>query len=90
MLNAQKAEGHGITITTPITKQSATQAGILFVDNTNLWAWMAENDNLVAAMVKAQEGNNQWGGSLIETGGEQNPDKCAFTVGHMVPTLAGT
>ena len=90
MLNAQKAEGHGITITTPISKKSASQAGILFVDDTNLWAGMAEDDDLVTAMIKAQEGNDQWGGSLIETGGEQNPDKCAFTVGHMIPAGKGS
>ena len=50
---------------------------------------MAEDDDLVTAMIKAQEGNGQWGGSLIETGGEQNPDKCAFTVGHMIPEGKG-
>ena len=36
MMGAHKRKGHGVTITTPISKKSTKTAGILFVDNTNL------------------------------------------------------
>ena len=36
LVNVQQQEGHGITITSPIFQKSIKQAGIVFVDDTNL------------------------------------------------------
>lgn len=55
---------HGVTTTAPTSKGSTTQTGILFADDTNLWTGMGDEDDLLSATIEAQEGVDQWGGSL--------------------------
>ena len=55
MLRAHYKARHGITVTTLISKQMCKMAGILYVNDTNLWAGMEEEDNLDKAVYKAQE-----------------------------------
>ena len=50
MMEAHKREGHGVTVTTPILKKSTKTAGILFVDDTNLWAGLDSEKDLKTAV----------------------------------------
>ena len=52
-------------MTTPISKKSTKTAGILFVDDTNLWAGLDSEKDLETAVWEAQEGVNSWGGLLM-------------------------
>ena len=90
MLNVQRRAGHTVTITTPITKESTTQAGVWFVDDTNLWAGLEESDDAESAVYKAQQGITSWGKLLIAGGGDFQPPKCKWTVHDMVPNEDGT
>ena len=84
MLNAQRQAGHVINITSPISKQSTSQAGIVFVDDTNLWAGLDEDDDAESATYKAQQGVTNWGKLLIAGGGALQPPKCKWTVHDQV------
>ena len=90
MLRAQHSAGHTVTITTPISKKSIKTAGILYVDDTNLWVGLNENSSLEDAVYEAQEAVSFWGNSLIATGGALNPDKCKWTIHDMLPKPDGT
>ena len=87
MLRAHCKAGHGVTVTSPISKKTCKQLGILYVDDTNLWAGLSAEDDLDTATYKAQEGIDSWGKLLIATGGVLNPDKCKWTVHEMVPRV---
>ena len=58
MSQAHKRAGHGVTVTSPISKKSCTKAGLLFVDDTNLWAGMDRDEDLDTTVYKAQEAIN--------------------------------
>ena len=70
-------------VTTPISKKSTKTAGILFVNDTNLWAGLDSEKDLETAVWEAQEGVNSWGGLLIATGGDFQPPKCNWTIHAM-------
>lgn len=80
MINIQRQRRHGITIRSPISRKEIRQVGILYVDDTNLWAGMEEDDDALSASYKAQRGVDCWGGSLVASGGDLNPDKCSYTI----------
>ena len=90
MLGAQHRAGHTVTLTTPISKKSIKTAGILYVDNTNLWIGLNGDDDVYDVVQKAQESVSFWGNSLIATGGALNPEKCKWTIHDMVPKADGT
>ena len=90
MLGAQHRAGHTVTLTTPISKKSIKTAGILYVDDTNLWVGLNGDDDLYDVVHKAQESVSFWGNSLIATGGALNPEKCKWTIHDMVPKADGT
>ncbi|KAL7523098.1 hypothetical protein ACHAXR_000025, partial [Thalassiosira sp. AJA248-18] len=69
----------------PISKKSIKQVGILYVDDTNLWAGLDERDDLATVAMAGQEAVDQWGESLQAVGGALNPDKCSWTVAEMTP-----
>lgn len=73
----------------PITKKNRKQAGILFVDDTNLWEGLDEEDDEQTVMEKGQRSINGWGNNLLAVGGELRPDKCSYTVHKMRPTKDG-
>ena len=54
-------------------------AGILYVNNTNLWAGMEEENDLDEAVYKAQESMAFWGRSFIATGRALNLGKCKWS-----------
>ena len=64
--------------------------GILYVDGTNLWAAMEEEDDLDKAVYKAQENVAFWGRSLIATRGTLNPGKCKWSIHDLIPKEDGT
>ena len=90
MLRAHRREGHGVTVTSPISKKSCKKAGLLYVDDTNLWAGMSAEDSLDDVVYKAQESIQCWGELLMATGGALNPEKCHWTVHDMVPRGDGS
>ena len=63
--------------------------GVLFVDDTNLWEGLGENDDLETVMEKGQSSINSWGSNLMAVGGELQPIKCSYTVHQMKPTKDG-
>ena len=56
MSRAHHRAGYGVTVMSPIFKNNGTAAGILYVDDTNLWAEMNVEDDLAETAYKAQEG----------------------------------
>ena len=52
LINAQKHSGHGIDIVSPISGKKQNQVGILFVDDTNLWAGLREDDSVNSTLAK--------------------------------------
>ena len=90
MIGAHKEAGHGVTVTTPISKVSATQAGGMFVDDTNLRAGLDSSMELEETAYQAQEAVTSWGNLLIATGGALQPPKCKWTVHYMEPKEDGT
>lgn len=90
MLRAHHREGHGVTVRSPISGKECTQAVLLYVDDTNLWAGMDPEDDLADVADKAQRSINCWGELLIATGGALKPEKCKWTVYDMVPRAVGT
>ncbi|MGB0809178.1 MAG: reverse transcriptase domain-containing protein, partial [bacterium] len=82
IVNAQRRSGHGITIECPITRKSVRQVGILYVDDTNLWAGLDEDDDLFSTAAKGQASISDWGGLLGATGGALKGEKCGVTIHH--------
>ena len=60
-------------------------AGILYVDDTNLWAGMEEEEDLDKAVYDAQESVAFWSRSLIATGSALNPGKCKWSIHDLIP-----
>ena len=89
MLSAHRKVGHDVTVTRPISKKACKQSGILYIDNTNLWAGLSAEDDLDATNYKAQEGIDSWSKLIIATGGALNPAKYKWTVHDMVPQVDG-
>ena len=85
MLRTHRREGHGVTVRSPISGKECTQAGLLYVDDTNLWAGLDSEDDLADVADKAQRSINCWGKLLIATGGALKPEMCKWTVHDMVP-----
>ena len=52
LVNTQKHCGHGIDIVAPISGKKQNQIGVLFVDDTNLWAGLGEDDDVDSTMTK--------------------------------------
>ena len=88
-LNAQHRHRHGITIEAPISKRTIKQVGILYVDDTNLWAGLDESLDDLDTCQRGQEGIEQWGTALMATGGALNPAKCAWTIHDMTCSANG-
>ena len=77
-------------VTTSIFK-STKIAGILFVNDTSLWAGLDSSKDLkTAAVWEAQEGVNLWGGLLIGTSRDFQLPKCNWTIHAMRPKEDGT
>jgi len=90
MIRAQHKAGHGVFVESPISKKSCSKAGILYVDDTNLWAGLTRDDDLLQTAAKAQDSINSWGELLKATGGSLNPKKCFWTIHDMAPRSDGT
>ena len=90
MLRAHRRQGHGVTVRSPISGKTCTQAGLLYVDDTNLWAGMDPDADLAEVADEAQRSIDCWGKLLIGTGGALKPEKCKWTVHDMVPRADGT
>ena len=56
---------------------------MVFVDDTNLWSRLEDDDDLLSATQIGQEGVNLWAGFLQEVGGMLQPPKCAWTIHDM-------
>ena len=54
LINTQKRLNHGITSKSPILQNTLNQIGILYVDDTNLWVGLDEDDNLELDIFKGQ------------------------------------
>eukprot|EP00985_Skeletonema_marinoi_P014118 scaffold7094_cov88-Skeletonema_marinoi.AAC.1 len=89
MINAQHSKGHGVDVVCPITMKKIRQVGIAYVDDTNLWDGMAEDDDVDSAAFKSQAGINDWGGFLQASGGALNPGKCSATIHNLEPDGKG-
>ena len=74
MIRAQHKEGHGITVTLPISGKTKKMTGLLYVDDTNLWANLNREDDLEETVHKGQEAVNTWGKYLMAMGGDLNPE----------------
>ena len=86
LVRAQDRAGHGIQVVTPITKKSKKQVGVLFVDDTNLWEGLGEDDDIDTVMETSQQSINTWGNNLLAVGGKLRPKKCSYTIHETRPT----
>ena len=84
MIRAQHSAGHGITVTSPISGKTKKMIGLLYVDDTNLWAGLNKEDDMLNVVNKGQEAVTSWGKLLMATGGDLNPEKCNWTLHNMV------
>jgi len=89
MISAQQRKGHGMDVECPITRKKIRQVGIVYVDDTNLWDGMAENDDVNSAAHKSQEAINDWGGFLHASGGALKAEKCSATIHNLEPDDKG-
>ena len=89
LINAQRRHHHGVTIETPISKRRVRQVGQLYVDDTNLWTGLDEDMDELDTCEAGQRSINQWGGSLMATGGAFNAEKSGWTLHDMVCTSNG-
>ncbi|EJK43742.1 hypothetical protein THAOC_37785, partial [Thalassiosira oceanica] len=80
----------GVFVESPISKKCCSKAGILYVDDTNLWAGLARDDDLLQTAAKAQDSIDSWGELLKATGGSLNPKKCFWSIHDMAPRSDGT
>lgn len=62
-------------IKSPFAKEGVKQAGVLYVDDTNIWAGLRPEDDEVTTAAAGQEAIDEWGGGLIATGGDLNGDE---------------
>ena len=84
LVRVQQRMGHGIHIISPISQKSLKQAGIVFVNDTNLWSGLEDEDDLLSAAHKGQEDVNLWAKSLQEVGGLLQLPKCGWTIHDML------
>ena len=89
MISAQQRKGHGVDVECSITRKKIRQVGILYVDDTNLWDGMAENDDVNSAAHKSQEAINDWGGFLHASGGALKAENCSATIHNLEPDDKG-
>ena len=76
LVNVQRHMGNVTHIRSPISQKSIKQVGIVYINHTNLWAGLEDDDDLLSATQKGQEDVNMWGGLLQEVGGTLQPPKC--------------
>ncbi len=48
------------------------QVGVLFMDNTNLWSGLEEDDDAISILAKGQKYVNKWTRSIRASGGDFN------------------
>ena len=60
LVRVQRRMGHGIQITSLISQKSLKQAVIVFVNDTNLWSGLKDEDDLLSAAHKGPEDVNLW------------------------------
>ena len=89
MINAHKTNGHGVEVKCPISHKKINQVGILYVDDTNLWEGLRDDDDLISTSARGQESITDWAGALGETGGALKPDKCGVTIHDQTPDGKG-
>ena len=63
--------------------------GIVFVDDTNMWSGLEDNDDLHSATQKVQEQVNLWDCLLQEVGGILQPPKCVRKIHDMIQDKKG-
>ena len=56
LLNAQHWHDHRTNIVSPILEKSIKQVVIVYVNDTNLWAGLEDDDDLLSVTQKGQEG----------------------------------
>jgi hypothetical protein len=79
MINAHKRKGHGVHLTSPITKAAIHLVGTLFVDDTDLEHFDMNKVKTITAVHEAlQQSIHKWGLLLIATGGALKPGKCFY------------
>lgn len=77
ILNAHKRHGHGAIFQCPVTKESASFAAILFVDDCDLLHIdMTRDDTALVTFNRMQASVTNWGNLLIGSGGSYKPPKC--------------
>ncbi len=77
MINVHKRKGHGVHLTSPITKAAIHLVETLFVDDTDLKHFDMNKVETITAVHKAlQQSIHKWGLLLIVTGGALKPGKC--------------
>jgi len=89
MIRAQHHLGHGVLVEAPISKRQVKQVGVCYVDDNNMWAGLAPDDDATSTLHKGQESVNRWGLSLITTGGDFHPIKCGYTIADQTPDGKG-
>ena len=55
MIRAQHRLGHGVLIESPISKRSIKQVGVCYVDDNNMWAGLAPDDDDISTTHKGQQ-----------------------------------
>jgi hypothetical protein len=79
MINPHKRKGHGVHLTSPITKAAIHLVGTLFVDDTDLEHFDMNKVKTITAVHKAlQQSIHKWGLLLIATGRALKPGKCFY------------
>ena len=68
MICVQHSEGHGVTVTSPISCKLKKMIGLLYVDDTNLWVGLDKEDSMEGVVNKGQEAVTLWGKCLMATG----------------------
>jgi hypothetical protein len=79
MINAHKRKGHGVHLTSPITKAAIHPVGTLFVGDTDLEHFdMNKVETITAVHEALQQSIHKWGLLLIATSGSLKPGKCFY------------
>jgi hypothetical protein len=85
IINAHEKKGHGVRVTTPISKLDLHLAGSLFVDDTDLMHLDThKSKTALEAMEALQDAVTNWRRLLIATGGALKPAKCFY---HLISFL---
>jgi hypothetical protein len=78
LISIHKRNGHGVKITGPVTRCKLDQMGIVFVDDTDLYTLDRQSETGVSMAVDTQSAVDDWGTSIIVTGGGLKPTKCHY------------